>query len=194
MFFMKQGLSKKVLDKNLFNSRFILYFSGWFRSHWKWMEVCCNGFRQGLPDSLYFFYCATFGSCFNSSTSCNSWIRGHSLITLARFRPFLITYLPRVDIFKGIILLLLQEEICQSTIDISSTMYLPRLVKIVCERPLRKNKPSAKINDFLHLKMRTPTKMKKIQIKKKRGDFICLKILTILSMVYFFFSFWTSEE
>ena len=67
--------------------------------------------------------------------------------------------------------------------------YPPCLVKIVCERPLRKNKPSAKINDFLHLKMRTPTKMKKIQIKKKRGDFICLKILTILSMVYFFFSF-----
>ena len=62
------------------------------------MEVCCHGFRQGLSDSLYFFYCVAFGSCLNSSTSCNSWIRGHSLITLARFWPFLTTYLPRLDI------------------------------------------------------------------------------------------------
>ena len=73
--FFKQGQSKTVLDKYLFNSSFILYVSGWFRSHWKRMEVCCHGFRQGLPDSLYFFYCVTFGSCLDSSTSCNSWIR-----------------------------------------------------------------------------------------------------------------------
>ena len=92
--------------KYLFNSRFILHFSGWFRCHWKWMEVCCYGSRQGLPDSLYFLYSPTFGRCFNSCTSCTSWIRGHSLTMLTNFCPFLTIYLPQVEFCEGVPLVL----------------------------------------------------------------------------------------
>ena len=157
--FFKQGQRKTLLDKYLFNSSFILYVSGWFRSHWKRMEVCCHGFRQGLPDSLYVFYCATFGSCLNSSTSCNSWIRGHSLITLARFWPFLTTYLPRVDISSTTYLPTLS---CRH-----SLWMLPQKEQILL-KAISKNKWFFTFND------EDSDKDEKHFFSKKRGDFKCL--------------------
>ena len=51
------------------------------------------------------------------------------------FCPFLSTYLPPVEIGEGILLILHTRENVH-TVDISSATYLPRIVKVIKERPL----------------------------------------------------------
>ena len=74
--------------------------------------------------------------------------RSHSLTTLSKFSPLLITYLPLVN----------TGEVCNSfnvirknlhTIDISSATYLPRLFNVVKERPTKESK------DFAWTELRT---------------------------------------
>ena len=63
-------------------------------------------------------------------------IRGHSLTTyFDKVSAFLATFLHRVDIYEGIPLLLC-VKICIPLSFLVLPTYLPRLVNVVCERPL----------------------------------------------------------
>ena len=109
----------------------------------KWMATSDENHFSNMVLS-HFFSCAEIitpfllqqmtTSNFHRVVHTTSTTRGHSLTTLTRFQQFLITYLPRVDICDEIPLLLYRQN--WHSADISSITYLPRLVNVVCERPL----------------------------------------------------------
>ena len=67
------------------------------------------------------------------------WLRGNSLTTLTRFWPFRLPTYPGWHLRRNSFTIT-RENLY--TVDISYATYLPRLVNIVCERPLSYHCPS----------------------------------------------------